>query len=482
MDNLDLSNVANGDALRNNVRDALADYSLNPTTENLDHSIDSMKALRNAMLEGGASPVELQDVDAQISKLEGLKLPSANIDHGSIEGINGELDNLDLSHITNGDTLRNNVRDALADYSLNPTSENLNHSIDGMKTLRNAMLESGASPAELSNIDAKISQLEGLKIPSLDVNAGSLDNLNFDGTLDNIDGLSDSAKQQLSNDLNDVTLHPENADFSGVRSMLNNAKETLSDPQEIETINNITSKLDQVEIGSIRDNIQQVVGDSTSISESKVQEMVGKITDYQMDTTPENLLTAQQSIKEVQREAYNNGDTNLANELGKQFEKISATGVQTQAQQITQTVTNNPNIGEDISRGINSALGNYTSAPTAINYDEVQKAMASAIEATDADGNNETASLLRRQLDVMSQTHNRNLGANFAQQVQSSLGSLSNNADIKTLIDKLNVANNTNERLNITRDITDSVKTLNAMDQVDTQKLTDAVKNIKGVK
>lgn len=91
--------------------------------------------------------------------------------------------------------------------------------------------------------------------------------------------------------MNKVSVHPTNIDYSNVRKVINNANETLKNPDDIKILGNVKTKLDQAEVGAIRDNIQSIVGDSKSVSVPKVQNMIGKITDYQLDGSPEKLFS-----------------------------------------------------------------------------------------------------------------------------------------------------------------------------------------------
>lgn len=465
---MDVSGVVNGDRLKEEAREALANFKDVPTQKNLETAINSLEKLRDSDL--GRS--EIQKLDGQLNSLRSLNDPMLNVAAkipGGIDGIENVIsDPAHIAGITNGTKLRDDIRDSLNDLRISPSIDSIDSSIANIKKLRDSVGSAGGSTESLDALNKQIEKLESARRPEI----------NFKGAVDQIEGLSEPAKKQLQEELNKVSVHPTNIDYSNVRKVINNANETLKNPDDIKILGNVKTKLDQAEVGAIRDNIQSIVGDSKSVSVPKVQNMIGKITDYQLDGSPEKLLAAKKGINEVRSEAYKNGDHSLGDELGKRLDRLNHSGVIQQVQQVSDQIAKTP-VNNKVSEDIKRTLNDYSNIPTQKNFSELKKAFSEAIIESNIDGDNATNKLLRQQLKVLKNTNANYLDGNFANEVRESLGDVAKNNNIQALLYKLSTVDGTNSKLDITKQITTKVKELGMTDKINSARMVKAIQGIK---
>lgn len=470
---VDVSGVKNGAELKQNARDQLASLRVDDSPEQVKKTIDGVQRLRDAMVKSGATQAELEPIDKQLAQLKGLKTPEVDI-QGKLGGIEGmenmrrQLDDINLDSTLDGNQLKQTAQNALSDLQIEPTEANVDKSIGSIKAMRNAMANNGASSAQLGKLDKQIAQLENLKTPSID----------FTGSTNGIKGLNTSLRQQVESAMNNAVAHPTIDNFRNAQNQLDNLKNVSGiklDTKDLQNLEATKVKLGNAELSSIAgNNLRQVVGDTP-----QVRETVKNITNYANHGSIEDFMKAQHGMANLQQQAYNNGNTQMANELGRQmaqFGRQSVTATTNQSAQRIQT-----ELGQNATRSITQALDSYGKNPTQTNFGQVQQAMTSAINDANKDGDNQTNRLLREQLNKMSRTNAGYVNSNFANEVREALGEYSQNNSIQPLLQKLDGSRTTNDRLNITKQITQAMKQSKGagMQSIDTNRLTEAVRNIK---
>lgn len=472
---MDVSGVVNGDRFKEEARDALANLKVVPTQENLEKSIDSLEKLQQTLRDSDFDNLEIEKINDQLNSLRSLNNPMLKVTTkipGGIDSIEREVsDPAHIAGIPNGTKLRDDIQDSLNDLKISPSLKSVDSSIMNIKNLRDAVSAAGGSNESVDILNKQIEKLENARQPEIDLK-GTIDGI------DRIKGLSDTAKKQLQEELNKVSVHPNSVDYSNARRIINNANETLKAPEDVEIIGNVKAQLNQAEIGSIRDNIKNIIGNSKNVSAPKVQDMIGKITDYQLDSTPEKLLAVKQKVNVVRSEAYKNGDHMLGDELGKRLDQLNRSGVIQQVQRSNEQIEKIP-MRNEMSSDIKRTLNAYSNDPSTKHFSELKKALSEAIIESNVDGDNTTNKLLRQQLKVLKNTNSNYLDGNFANEVKASLGNVAKNSDIQALLHDLSTTNDANSKLDITKQITARVKDLGVAKEINSTRMVEAIRGIK---
>lgn len=466
---VDVNGITNGDTLKQNARDSLASLRVDSSPDNVNKSIDDIQRLRDAMANNGATTAQLAPIDKQLSQLHNLQSPEVDV-MGKLGGVEGmenlrnQVKNVDLGDTLDGTQLKRTAQNALSDLQLNPTEANVDKSIGGIKAMRQAMVENGASKTQLGQVDKQIAQLENLKTPSVD----------FSGNLSNIKGLGNEMQRQLEDSMNNAVAHPTAQNFANARNLLNSAGVDMKlNTSDLNRLENAKVKLGNAELSSVTGNgLRQAVGDTP-----QVRQTVKDISNYANHGSIEDFMKAQKGMSNMQQNAYRNGDTKLANEISRQMAQFNQHSVSASTQQATQKVQ--AELGQNASRSITEALGNYGKQPSQGNFGNLQQAMTTAINDANKDGDNQTNRLLREQLNKMNRTNAGYVNANFANEVKSALGAYAKDDSVQPLLQQLAGSQTTNDKLNVTKRITQAMKQSNQMGAVDTKRLTEAVKGIK---
>ena len=134
---MDVSGVVNGDRLKEEAREALANFKDVPTQKNLETAINSLEKLRDSDL--GRS--EIQKLDGQLNSLRSLNDPMLNVAAkipGGIDGIENVIS--DPAHIAGITNERGNVLGMMPHPER--AVEAILGSVDGLRLFK-SLLENG---------------------------------------------------------------------------------------------------------------------------------------------------------------------------------------------------------------------------------------------------------------------------------------------------------------------------------------------------
>lgn len=471
----DISGITNGQELKNTARDALADYAIDPNSENLDKAITSVKTLRDAMQANGATPEELAPLDDQISKLQALRdtnpiNPQERLGFDGVQNIEDAITEPDvISGIPDGYKLRDNAVNDLHEFDKNPNDKTAKQAISSIKALRDANVENGGSAETISKLNTQIDSLEQARQPVLDI----------DSKISELDdtSLSDTAKEQLQNELSKLQDQPDSADYQGIKNLVSNAEALVTDPQSKNILSGIKNTVKQAELSSIGSNISNMLADTGIVDKPDIQDLTGSITDYQLHPTDDNLSKLQDKMVGMRDKAYLANNPKIANAVNGQFSKLNDIGLSQQTQKVSLDLTSNLN--SDDFRDITNSLNNYTVNPSAETFRQLEKSMTDKINSLDNSGQGDLSKVVRDNLTNLQNINAQHINSNFGNNLRQALGNARNNESIIKLLNKVDLAKTTPEKLNVTKEITASVQKQGLENDIDSKKLAESIRLIQ---
>ena len=471
----DVSGITNGQELKNTARDALADYAIDPNSENLDKAITSVKTLRDAMQANGATPEELAPLDDQISKLQALRdtnpiNPQERLGFDGVQNIEDAITEPDvISGIPDGYKLRDNAVNDLHEFDKNPNDKTAKQAISSIKALRDANVENGGSAETISKLNTQIDSLEQARQPVLDI----------DSKISELDdtSLSDTAKEQLQNELSKLQDQPDSADYQGIKNLVSNAEALVTDPQSKNILSGIKNTVKQAELSSIGSNISNMLADTGIVDKPDIQDLTGSITDYQLHPTDDNLSKLQDKMVGMRDKAYLANNPKIANAVNGQFSKLNDIGLSQQTQKVSLDLTSNLN-SDDV-RDITNSLNNYTVNPSAETFRQLEKSMTDKINSLDNSGQGDLSKVVRDNLTNLQNINAQHINSNFGNNLRQALGNARNNESIIKLLNKVDLAKTTPEKLNVTKEITASVQKQGLVNDIDSKKLAESIRLIQ---
>lgn len=471
----DVSGITNGQELKNTTRDALADYAIDPNSENLDKAITSVKTLRDAMQANGATPEELAPLDDQISKLQALRdtnpiNPQERLGFDGVQNIEDAITEPDvISGIPDGYKLRDNAVNDLHEFDKNPNDKTAKQAISSIKALRDANVENGGSAETISKLNTQIDSLEQARQPVLDI----------DSKISELDdtSLSDTAKEQLQNELSKLQDQPDSADYQGIKNLVSNAEALVTDPQSKNILGGIKNTVKQAELSSIGSNISNMLADTGIVDKPDIQDLTGSITDYQLHPTDDNLSKLQDKMVGMRDKAYLANNPKIANAVNGQFSKLNDIGLSQQTQKVSLDLTSNLN-SDDV-RDITNSLNNYTVNPSAETFRQLEKSMTDKINSLDNSGQGDLSKVVRNNLTNLQNINAQHINSNFGNNLRQALGNARNNESIIKLLNKVDLAKTTPEKLNVTKEITASVQKQGLENDIDSKKLAESIRLIQ---
>ncbi|MDF4191088.1 hypothetical protein PV939_06245 [Ligilactobacillus salivarius] len=471
----DVSGITNGQELKNTARDALADYAIDPNSENLDKAITSVKTLRDAMQANGATPEELAPLDDQISKLQALRdtnpiNPQERLGFDGVQNIEDAITEPDvISGIPDGYKLRDNAVNDLHEFDKNPNDKTAKQAISSIKALRDANVENGGSAETISKLNTQIDSLEQARQPVLDI----------DSKISELDdtSLSDTAKEQLQNELSKLQDQPDSADYQGIKNLVSNAEALVTDPQSKNILSGIKNTVKQAELSSIGSNISNMLADTGIVDKPDIQDLTGSITDYQLHPTDDNLSKLQDKMVGMRDKAYLANNPKIANAVNGQFSKLNDIGLSQQTQKVSLDLTSNLN--SDDFRDITNSLNNYTVNPSAETFRQLEKSMTDKINSLDNSGQGDLSKVVRDNLTNLQNINAQHINSNFGNNLRQALGNARNNESIIKLLNKVDLAKTTPEKLNVTKEITASVQKQGLENDIDSKKLAESIRLIQ---
>ncbi|OUQ31997.1 hypothetical protein B5E73_04430 [Ligilactobacillus salivarius] len=471
----DVSGITNGQELKNTARDALADYAIDPNSENLDKAITSVKTLRDAMQANGATPEELAPLDDQISKLQALRdtnpiNPQERLGFDGVQNIEDAITEPDvISGIPDGYKLRDNAVNDLHEFDKNPNDKTAKQVISSIKALRDANVENGGSAETISKLNTQIDSLEQARQPVLDI----------DSKISELDdtSLSDTAKEQLQNELSKLQDQPDSADYQGIKNLVSNAEALVTDPQSKNILSGIKNTVKQAELSSIGSNISNMLADTGIVDKPDIQDLTGSITDYQLHPTDDNLSKLQDKMVGMRDKAYLANNPKIANAVNGQFSKLNDIGLSQQTQKVSLDLTSNLN-SDDV-RDITNSLNNYTVNPSAETFRQLEKSMTDKINSLDNSGQGDLSKVVRDNLTNLQNINAQHINSNFGNNLRQALGNARNNESIIKLLNKVDLAKTTPEKLNVTKEITASVQKQGLENDIDSKKLAESIRLIQ---
>ncbi|MSE04299.1 hypothetical protein GKC34_00195 [Lactobacillus salivarius] len=471
----DVSGITNGQELKNTARDALADYAIDPNSENLDKAITSVKTLRDAMQANGATPEDLAPLDDQISKLQALRdtnpiNPQERLGFDGVQNIEDAITEPDvISGIPDGYKLRDNAVNDLHEFDKNPNDKTAKQAISSIKALRDANVENGGSAETISKLNTQIDSLEQARQPALDI----------DSKISELDdtSLSDTAKEQLQNELSKLQDQPDSADYQGIKNLVSNAEALVTDPQSKNILSGIKNTVKQAELSSIGSNISNMLADTGIVDKPDIQDLTGSITDYQLHPTDDNLSKLQDKMVGMRDKAYLANNPKIANAVNGQFSKLNDIGLSQQTQKVSLDLTSNLN--SDDFRDITNSLNNYTVNPSAETFRQLEKSMTDKINSLDNSGQGDLSKVVRDNLTNLQNINAQHINSNFGNNLRQALGNARNNESIIKLLNKVDLAKTTPEKLNVTKEITASVQKQGLENDIDSKKLAESIRLIQ---
>ena len=471
----DVSGITNGQELKNTARDALANYAMNPNNENLDKSISSVKALRDAMQANGATPEELVPLDDQISKLQALRdtnpiNPQERLGFDGVQNIEDAITEPDvISGIPDGYKLRDNAVNDLHEFDKNPNDKTAKQAISSIKALRDANVENGGSAETISKLNTQIDSLEQARQPVLGI----------DSKISELDdtSLSDTAKEQLQNELSKLQDQPDSADYQGIKNLVSNAEALVTDPQSKNILGGIKNTVKQAELSSIGSNISNMLADTGIVDKPDIQDLTGSITDYQLHPTDDNLSKLQDKMVGMRDKAYLANNPKIADAVNGQFSKLNDIGLSQQTQKVSLDLTSNLN-SEDV-RNITNSLNNYSVNPSTETFRQLEKSMTDKINSLDNSGQGDLSKVVRDNLTNLQNINAQHINSNFGNNLRQALGNARNNESIIKLLNKVDLAKTTPEKLNVTKEITASVQKQGLVNDIDSKKLAESIRLIQ---
>lgn len=471
----DVSGITNGQELKNTARDALADYAIDPNSENLDKAITSVKTLRDAMQANGATPEELAPLDDQISKLQALRdtnpiNPQERLGFDGVQNIEDAITEPDvISGIPDGYKLRDNAVNDLHEFDKNPNDKTAKQAISSIKALRDANVENGGSAETISKLNTQIDSLEQARQPVLDI----------DSKISELDdtSLSDTAKEQLQNELSKLQDQPDSADYQGIKNLVSNAEALVTDPQSKNILSGIKNTVKQAELSSIGSNISNMLADTGIVDKPDIQDLTGSITDYQLHPTDDNLSKLQDKMVGMRDKAYLANNPKIANAVNGQFSKLNDIGLSQQTQKVSLDLTSNLN-SDDV-RDITNSLNNYTVNPSAETFRQLEKSMTDKINSLDNSGQGDLSKVVSDNLTNLQNINAQHINSNFGNNLRQALGNARNNESIIKLLNKVDLAKTTPEKLNVTKEITASVQKQGLENDIDSKKLAESIRLIQ---
>lgn len=471
----DVSGITNGQELKNTARDALADYAIDPNSENLDKAITSVKTLRDAMQANGATPEELAPLDDQISKLQALRdtnpiNPQERLGFDGVQNIEDAITEPDvISGIPDGYKLRDNAVNDLHEFDKNPNDKTAKQAISSIKALRDANVENGGSTETISKLNTQIDSLEQARQPVLDI----------DSKISELDdtSLSDTAKEQLQNELSKLQDQPDSADYQGIKNLVSNAEALVTDPQSKNILSGIKNTVKQAELSSIGSNISNMLADTGIVDKPDIQDLTGSITDYQLHPTDDNLSKLQDKMVGMRDKAYLANNPKIVNAVNGQFSKLNDIGLSQQTQKVSLDLTSNLN-SDDV-RDITNSLNNYTVNPSAETFRQLEKSMTDKINSLDNSGQGDLSKVVRDNLTNLQNINAQHINSNFGNNLRQALGNARNNESIIKLLNKVDLAKTTPEKLNVTKEITASVQKQGLENDIDSKKLAESIRLIQ---
>lgn len=471
----DVSGITNGQELKNTARDTLADYAIDPNSENLDKAITSVKTLRDAMQANGATPEELAPLDDQISKLQALRdtnpiNPQERLGFDGVQNIEDAITEPDvISGIPDGYKLRDNAVNDLHEFDKNPNDKTAKQAISSIKALRDANVENGGSAETISKLNTQIDSLEQARQPVLDI----------DSKISELDdtSLSDTAKEQLQNELSKLQDQPDSADYQGIKNLVSNAEALVTDPQSKNILSGIKNTVKQAELSSIGSNISNMLADTGIVDKPDIQDLTGSITDYQLHPTDDNLSKLQDKMVGMRDKAYLANNPKIANAVNGQFSKLNDIGLSQQTQKVSLDLTSNLN-SDDV-RDITNSLNNYTVNPSAETFRQLEKSMTDKINSLDNSGQGDLSKVVRDNLTNLQNINAQHINSNFGNNLRQALGNARNNESIIKLLNKVDLAKTTPEKLNVTKEITASVQKQGLENDIDSKKLAESIRLIQ---
>lgn len=471
----DVSGITNGQELKNTARDALADYAIDPNSENLDKAITSVKALRDAMQANGATPEELVPLDDQISKLQALRdtnpiNPQERLGFDGVQNIEDAITEPDvISGIPDGYKLRDDAVNDLHEFDKNPNDKTAKQAISSIKALRDANVENGGSAETISKLNTQIDSLEQARQPVLGI----------DSKISELDdtSLSDTAKEQLQNELSKLQDQPDSADYQGIKNLVSNAEALVTDPQSKNILGGIKNTVKQAELSSIGSNISNMLADTGIVDKPDIQDLTGSITDYQLHPTDDNLSKLQDKMVGMRDKAYLANNPKIADAVNGQFSKLNDIGLSQQTQKVSLDLTSNLN-SEDV-RNITNSLNNYSVNPSTETFRQLEKSMTDKINSLDNSGQGDLSKVVRDNLTNLQNINAQHINSNFGNNLRQALGNARNNESIIKLLNKVDLAKTTPEKLNVTKEITASVQKQGLVNDIDSKKLAESIRLIQ---
>ena len=471
----DVSDIPNGQELKNTARDALADYAIDPNSDNLDKAITSVESLRDSMQANGATPEELAPLNSQLNKLRSLRgaspiNPKERLGFDGVKNIEDAITASDTtSGIPDGIELRDNAVNALHEFDENPNDDTAKRAISSIKELRDANIENGGSADTISKLNTQIDNLEQARQPVLDIDSkiSELDNTS----------LSDTARDQLQSELSKLQSQPDSADYQGIKNLVSNAETIVTDVSSRNILDGIKATVTQAELGSVGANITNMLNDTGIVNQPDIQDLTGSVTDYQLHPTDDNLSKLQDKIIDMRDKAYQANNIKIADAVNEQFSKLNDIGLSQQTQKVSLDLTSN--LSSDNFKDIANNLNNYSVSPSTETFKLLEKSMTDKINALNNNGQSDLSKVIKDNLTNLQSINANHINSNFGNNLRQALGNARNNESIINLLNKVDLAKTTPEKLNITKEITANVQKLGLEGDIDSKKLAEIIRLIQ---
>ena len=242
-------------------------------------------------------------------------------------------------------------------------------------------------------------------------------------------------------------------------------------------LDGIKATVTQAELGSVGANITNMLNDTGIVNQPDIQDLTGSVTDYQLHPTDDNLSKLQDKIIDMRDKAYQANNIKIADAVNEQFSKLNDIGLSQQAQKVSLDLTSN--LSSDDFKDIANNLNNYSVSPSTETFKLLEKSMTDKINTLNNNGQSDLSKVIKDNLTNLQSINANHINSNFGNNLRQALGNARNNESIINLLNKIDLAKTTPEKLNITKEITANVQKLGLEGDIDSKKLAEIIRLIQ---
>lgn len=481
------------DSLKSKVMKDLQAYDENPE-EGI--KLDNVQALKRKLLELGIAPNAVE----KISDVEDRMRKS-----NDVRAVKGVIDEIDDSNIEDK-TIKQNVMNNINDLISNPTDAQIDKSISSLKVLEKEMKDSGASPEEIQKVSNAIKSFQALKNPVDDVKIGKpVFDADVKAKVDSIGGLDNLTKDSLKASLDELDVNPTGTNINVAKDLINQAITKVDTPKDLDTLFDAKKKIVDVEYSNAKDSLEKSLSalgtDAVNVDvktmfdkdgnldASKAIKLQNDLSSLNGNKVVDNIPNNNNSVKNMSTSiptpnanSFNGGSTGSTavketTSIEKQIKEIQGLNINRQLMGVEKELTEN--LGRNVSYDVLNAIRDYAQAPNVNNkYVTVKKTIQQAIKQAENTNDTITRDVLAKSYSKLAKINDANTNFTFKNDMLKSLKGVSNDENIKPLVDKLLATNSTKQQVSCSKEIFGKLKETGNINKVDMTIFSRAVKNL----